>query len=298
MLERVNIMYSLIFLKTFRRGAGSFPVCKVFVNGLRVIMLSGLLALASCSLAWGTGHAEPTSPTVMPFQPGEKLVYKLRWGLVTAGYAELEILPFEQINGERSWHFVLTARSSRFIDIFYKVRDRIESFTDNLLANSFMYKKEQLEGKTHRQVKVVFDPKKRTAVYSNWGKRHEPLEVEGGTIDPLASIYFIRQYPLVENTKILKHITDGKKNVLGQALVVGRENVSVGGKKYDTFIVEPDLKGVRGVFEKSRKSRIRLWITADERRLLVKMKSKVVVGSFTGTLIRMEVPATIVAGEA
>jgi len=59
----------------------------------------------------------------------------------------------------------------------------------------------------------------------------------------------------------------------------------VGGKDYDTYLVEPDLKDVRGVFEKSRKSRLRLWITADEQRLLVKIKSKVVVGSFTGTLM-------------
>ena len=237
-----------------------------------------------------------TSPIVMPFQPGEKFVYKLRWGLVTAGYAELEVLPFEQINGERSWHFVLTARSSRFIDMFYKVRDRIESFTDDLLVSSFIYRKEQLEGKTHRQVEVIFDPEKKTVVYSDWGNKHEPLEVEDGTIDPLASIYFIRKSPLADNAKITKPITDGKKNVLGQAFVVGREKISVGGKKYDTFIVEPDLKGVRGVFEKSKRSKIRLWITADERRLLVKLKSKVVIGSFTGTLIRMEIPPMIMAG--
>jgi hypothetical protein len=45
------------------------------------------------------------------------------------------------------------------------------------------------------------------------------------------------------------------------------------------------LEHIGGVFEKSKNARIRLWVTADERRILVKVKSKVVVGSFTGELI-------------
>ncbi len=289
-------MYPLLLMKKIIRGIVPLSSCLPLAGWFRLALLLSLLLLAPCSLAWATEQVEPISTTVLPFQPGEKLVYKLRWGLVTAGYAELEVLPFEQINGERAWHFLMTIRTSRFIDVFYKVRDRIESFTDNLLANSFIYKKEQLEGKTHRQVKVVFDPDRGTAVYSDWGKVHEPIEIEAGTIDPLASIYFIRQHPLAENSELLKPVTDGKKNVLGQARVIGRERLKIGGKKYDTFIVVPDLKGVRGVFKKSRDAKMRLWITNDERRLLVKIKSKVAIGSFTGTLIRMELPAMIKAG--
>ena len=284
-----------LLMKKIIRGIAPLSSCLPRARWFQFALLLGLLLLAPCSLVWATEQAEPVSTTVLPFQPGEKLVYKLRWGLVTAGYAELEVLPFEQINGERAWHFQMTIRTSRFIDVFYKVRDRIESFTDYLLANSFTYKKEQLEGKTHRQVKVVFDPARNTAVYSDWGKEHEPIGIEDGTIDPLASIYFIRQHRLADNVEILKPVTDGKKNVLAQARVIGRQRLKIAGKKYDTFIVIPDLKGVRGVFKKSRNAKMKLWITNDERRLLVKIKSKVSIGSFTGTLIRMELPAMIKA---
>ena len=67
------------------------------------------------------------SSVAIPFQPGEKLTYKLRWGMVTAGYADLEVLPFQETGGQKNWHFVLTIRTSSFVDLFYKVRDRIES---------------------------------------------------------------------------------------------------------------------------------------------------------------------------
>ena len=95
--------------------------------------------------------------------------------------------------------------------------------------------------------------------------------------------------------EIVRSVTDGKKNVQGHARIIRRENVYVAGTKYDTYLVEPDLKDVRGVFEKSKKSRMKLWFTADERRLLVKIKSKVVVGSFTGSLVEVSTPPVVLA---
>jgi hypothetical protein len=67
--------------------------------------------------------------------------------------------------------------------------------------------------------------------------------------------------------------------------VIKREEIRLHDKIYETFLIEPDLKGVRGVFEKSKKSRLTLWVTADEKRIVVKIKSKVAIGSFTGTLV-------------
>ena len=129
-----------------------------------------------------------------------------------------------------------------------------------------------------------------SAVYSNKGVGQNAIAIKDGTIDPLASIYYVRKQSLAENLEIIKPVTDGKKVVSGVARVVRRERLKIGGIKYDTFLVEADLKEVRGVFEKSKKSKLRMWITADNRRLLVKVKSKVVVGSFTGTLVEISAP--------
>jgi hypothetical protein len=254
---------------------------RIMMSVLLVVMLWQLIGLAS---------VVASSTADFPFQPGEKLVYKLRWGLITAGYAQLEVLPFEQVNGEEAWHFVLTVKTSGVIDLFYKVRDRIESYTDLTLTNSILYRKEQREGSTNREVIVRFDRVAGSAVYSNKGVARDAIEIKDGTIDPLASIYYIRKHLFAENQEIITPVTDGKKVVSGVARVVRRERLNVGGIEYDTFLVEPDLKEVRGVFEKSKKSKLRMWITDDDRRLLVKVKSKVVVGSFTGTLVEASAP--------
>ncbi len=136
-----------------------------------------------------------------------------------------------------------------------------------------------------RDEEIRFDIDKGCATYSNKGEVSPAISLMAGTIDPLTAVFFVRSQPLREGLEIVRPITDGKKNVFGVARVLSRENIEINGVQIDSFRVEPDLRDVAGVFEKSDKSRISLWFTADERHLLVKVEGKVVVGSFTGTLI-------------
>jgi len=83
-------------------------------------------------------------------------------------------------------------------------------------------------------------------------------------------------------------VTDGKKCVTGRAVVLDREQVEVAGTVYDTFKVTPELAHIGGVFEKSPKAKIHVWVTADHRRLPVKVASAVIVGRFTAELVAAE----------
>ncbi|MBW1792734.1 MAG: hypothetical protein JRJ14_10875 [Deltaproteobacteria bacterium] len=49
-----------------------------------------------------------------PFSVGEKLTYELKWGLVPAGEASLEVLPNEIIDGVERRHFRMTTKSNSF----------------------------------------------------------------------------------------------------------------------------------------------------------------------------------------
>lgn len=87
------------------------------------------------------------NPKDFPFAPGEKLEYQLRWGNVPAGSALLEVLPVKTINGRQAYHFVMTAASNTFVDIFYKVRDRIDAFANVEMTRSVHYAKKSARGK-------------------------------------------------------------------------------------------------------------------------------------------------------
>jgi len=231
------------------------------------------------------GFAQDRNVAEPPFRPGEKLKFELKWTVIKAGEATLEVLPVETIGGVSAYHFVMTAQSTPFIDVFYKIRDRIDAYTDVNMTHSVLYKKKQLEGSTHRDEIVEFDWKKDTVQYSNFGKKREPLSLKAGAFDPLSVFYYSRFFEMKENMVIERAVTDGKKCVTGRATVVRREKIKIGEKTYDSWLLEPELKDIGGVFEKSKNAKIRLWVSADKRRIPLRIESKVIVGSFVGELI-------------
>ena len=243
------------------------------------------ILLCPCHLAFS--NIEESTP--MPFSPGERLVFELRWSAIPAGQAVLEVLPMRTINGVRAYHFRMTAESNSFVDIFYKVRDRIDSYVSDDMRHSVHYRKKQREGSTKRDVRVDFDWKNAQAVRTiDNEKSKEPVKLAPRTFDPLSVFYFTRTQPLAEKGIIESAVTDGKKCIQGIGRVIKREKITVFNQTFDTFLIEPDLKHIGGVFEKKKDAKIKLWVTADERRIPVKISSKVAIGSFIGELVSIE----------
>ena len=209
----------------------------------------------------------------------------LRWEFVTAGEATLEVLPVETGNGTKVYHFVMTSKTTPFIDNFYKVRDRVDAYADEKMTRSVYYKKKQHEGKTQRDVVVTFDWEKMEAQYSNYGQKREPISLMPGSFDPLSILYYVRLQEMKENAVFKRPVTDGKKCVIGIGTVTKRETIKLKSGTYDTYLLEPELKHIGGVFEKSKNAKLKVWITADQRRIPVKVQSKVVVGHFIAELV-------------
>jgi len=243
--------------------------------------LSALISLTLTSMAVAQDND-------LPFQPGEKLTFVLKWESIKAGEAVLEVLPVESVNGEPAYHFVMTARTSRFVDWIYKVRNRIDAYADLNMTRSVHYINKQREGRNRNNVTVDFDWDNNQAHYNNSGQSRDPIALMPGSFDPLSAFYFTRTISLDNNEKIECPVTDGKKNVIGQARVLRRETITTSSGTYDTYVVEPDLRDVGGVFKKSKKAKVHIWVTADERRMPVKIKSKVIIGSFIGELVSVE----------
>ncbi len=223
-----------------------------------------------------------------PFVPGEKLTYQLRWSVIPAGIAVLEVQPAATINGTHACHFVLTARSNSFVDVFYKVRDRIDAYADLDMTHSLLYKKQQHEGKTRRKVVVDFDWNKQIVQYSNFNKKEKSISVPPGTFDPLSVFFYLRLQTLKTGTLVSRPVTDGKKCVLGNAWIIKKEKVSLASGTHEAFLVEPELKHIGGVFEKSKNAKIQVWVSADRHCIPLKIASEVVVGSFVGELVAVE----------
>jgi len=212
------------------------------------------------------------------------MVFKVRWTIIPAGEAVLEVLPHDVVGGCPVRHFRLTAYTYPVVDVFYKVRDHMDSYVEMDMSRSIYYTRKTL-GKKHREEKVVFDPGSAKTRYSNFGKERAPIDIEPGTFDPFAVFYAFRLGELQEGATLSHPVADGKRSIVGRADVVRRENVETAMGKFDVFLLELTMDDIHGAFEKPEGAGMQIWVTADSYRIPVRIRSKVPVGSFVAELV-------------
>ena len=244
-----------------------------------IFVVSLLLLMGEASIAIASENT--------PLRPGEKLQYKVYWAMIEAADVTLEILPMEKLSGTPALHFAMTAATSPLVENIYPVHDRIDSYADAAMNHALQYK-EKKQTRKIKDVEIAFDWQKQTVIYSKKGKKKAPVTLMPGAFDPLSIFYFFRTHELKENMEISRPVSDGKVCVIGKAHVRSRQKVQVAGREYDTYLVEPELGKLGGVFEKNPNAKLQIWVTADKQRLPVMIKSEVAVGSFTAELVGIE----------
>jgi hypothetical protein len=224
----------------------------------------------------------------IPFKTGEKLTYKGTWGIIPAGELTLEVLPKETINGIETYHFVMITKTSAVVDIIYKVRERQDSYVDAGMTHSLFYKK-KTESQHPRDESINFNWEKMESTYTNFGQSKRPIHVVPGTFDPLALFYALRLRNLKENSEIHIPVTDGNNVSIEVMVNIGkRDTIEIEGKMYDTIEITPNMEmldKLKKVVKKSDHPQLKVWVTADEKKIPIKIRTKVGIISFDFDLL-------------
>ena len=225
----------------------------------------------------------PGSPEVIPavsqpFRAGESLRFSVNYGIINAGSAYLEVPQVREWNGRPVYALVARAESNRFFSGIYKVRTRIESLWDSSGHYSFHYQENRREGKHRAESEIVFDYAKQEARYRDGQTFPIPPEVQ----DALSSFYYARTQALPLGGSVFFDYHASRKSVPLEVKVLGRERIETPAGKFQCVVIEPVLKA-GGIFK--NKGRLVIWLTDDERRMPVLMKSKVLIGSISATLV-------------
>jgi hypothetical protein len=252
------------------------------------IQLFIIVQILSISISPSFAESGFSNSEINAFFPGEKLTYCIKWGYIPAGYSYLEVLPNETWNGQPVFHFQLKARTNSVVSKIYRVQDQIDSYVSIAGNRTVHYKKRVREGRTRRDITVLFNLNNQTAQYKNFDQFKSPISIPQYTFDPLAAFYYVRLFMPDKTKSIFASVTDGKKCVVGKVRYIKQETISVPYGTFDTWLIEPDIKDVGGVFEKSKNAKIQIWITNDQRRIPVLLRSKVIVGSFYAELMKIE----------
>ena len=213
------------------------------------------------------------------FGVGERLEFSVGYGVIKAGTAVMEIPEIVKIDGRKCYHIVSTAKSNKFFSVFFKVDDKVESFMDVHGLFSLRYDKHLREGKFRADISMIFDQENHFAIY-NSGK--DTFEVAEYAQDVLSAFYFVRTQELTVGKSIFVDNHTDKKNYPLEVRVLRKERIKVDAGEFDCVVVEPLLK-TPGIFK--QKGSLTIWVTDDETKMPVLMKSKVIIGSISTELI-------------
>lgn len=234
--------------------------------------------IASSIQVPGSGQSEVLPAPARAFGASESLKFSVQYGFIHAGSAWLEIPEVRRFQGHEVYLLLARAESNAFFSRFYKVRERIESYWDRRGLYSRRYVEDRREGKFRQQTDVVFDPVRNEAVYSDGGTFPVPARVQ----DALSAFYYFRTQALPLGGSIVFHYHASQKSQPLQVKVLGRERIKTPVGTFDCIGIEPILKA-GGIFQNS--GRLVIWVTDDERRMPVLMKSKVAIGSISVVLV-------------
>ena len=207
-----------------------------------------------------------------PFKAGESLRFSVQYGFIHAGTAWLEVPEVDDWNGHKAWRLVARAESNGFFDNFYKVRNRIESLWDQDARFCWRYFEDRHEGHYTANDTMVFEPDSSRMRYKNG----QCFTVPGPVQDALSSFYLTRFQALPIGGRVMFDYHASRKTAVMEVKVLGRDRVHTPAGTFQCVMIEPLLKA-GGIFKNN--GRLVIWLTDDERRMPVLMKSKVAIGS-------------------
>lgn len=215
------------------------------------------------------------------FGYGEQLKYDIGYKFITAGNAIMQVLPEPiAIDGAECYDIRFEVRSLKSLDWLYRVRDRYRTALDVHGLFPWLFEQKIREGNYKRDFEARLDQRNLIG-YTNNGE----FEITPFTHDILSAFYHVRAMDLKSMHKgdiiELKNFYKKKTYDLN-VKILGRERISVEAGTFDCVVIEPLV--VEGGLFKSEGSII-VWLSDDERKIPVRVRTKVVIGAIDAELI-------------
>jgi hypothetical protein len=265
------------------------------------------LVVIACSLlpaqspvkksAAATKKAAPVDPAPDPklepkLEPGmhaatlsDKLTYEVEWRLIHAGTALIE--------SQRN-HAELRLESAGMVSSLFKVHDLYTvNYDDGFCATAATM--DSQEGKRHHDTKVTYDRAANRASYlerdllANVTLHSDSVSIPNCVHEVLGAFLKIRELKITPGQTVQLPMSDGRKSASVRMDGQAREEIKTAAGTFQTVRVEANM--MNGVVY-TRKGKVLLWISDDERHLPVQIRLRMPfpIGSVTLQLAKEEHP--------
>jgi hypothetical protein len=233
-------------------------------------------------------------PKHFPFDGGEREVYQASWnGMISVATAEVHTVP-AVIDGKKVYQVRVDAKTTAALDLIWRMRDTISSTFEakGLLPTRFTF--------NQRENSRVIDTEARfNSTTNQWavnrqqvGKKTRVYNFDSNnTLDPITAVYLARSTDFKVGDKLYFKVFGGRYQYLLELFVEKKEPVAMkSGKTIEAYRIIPRVQNITKNGYASRLNEATVWISADERRLPVKMSSKIAFGSVQMDLVEYKRP--------
>ena len=242
----------------------------LIIGGLTLTLGLPVTALAQ-SDEGSDGAVEEKAPAPVPFGVGEELIYRVKFGPVEVGEAKMAVVGIDTVDGHPTYHMRFDLEGGTF---FYKIDDTQESWLDIYQLASRRFKQDLHQGDYERLRIWEIDVEGKRYVRNDG----ETDSIPEQALDEASFIYFVRSIPLEVGATYEwnRHFRWEKNPVILK--VLRRQKVKVPAGEFETVVVRPIIKA-GGIYAEEGEAEV--FITDDEWRIPVMLKSKMKIGSLS-----------------
>ena len=214
-----------------------------------------------------------------PFQVGERMVFAIKAFGVTAGHATLEIKEIIDLDGHEVYHIVVTAQTTPFFSLFYRIDDKLETYLDTKEFYPHRYEAHLEEGKYRKNEVIIYDQERHIAY-----RKGKEIKIPPRVQDSVSVYYYLRTLNFKTSDVIKVPINCGRHNYLLTLKVKGEERIHTKDGHHQAFILVPQSLTLEG--ETKRKGQATAYLSTTEKVLLLAKVSR--AGIFSARVVLIE----------
>ncbi len=258
------------------------------LSNLFMISLRPFSILLILPLVWVASAQHPTKSFEPPllsrkevFNKGEKIFYRVHYGFITAGEAEMRVFPdLYKLNNRISYKLEVAGKTTGAFDRVLRIRDTWGSYMDTATAKPHKSYRFIEEGRYRRLEEVYFDFVNKTAKV-DWSLENKSFEVkiDDPVHDLVGGYFWLRMidYDKLKPGEIITVNGHLEKDTYPlKVRYVGREKVKTQMGKIEAILLSP-IMPKNSLFD--GENSIKFYISADQNRVPVLIRAELFLGA-------------------
>tara|TARA_B100001250_G_scaffold76976_1_gene63073 strand:+ start:477 stop:1184 length:708 start_codon:yes stop_codon:yes gene_type:complete len=200
----------------------------------------------------------------------EELIYLVGFRYFSAGNAYISINN-DSLNGDSVYLLETFIKTNKFLDKFYKIRDKTSILIDPTNYSILKIDKDINEG-NYKQKYSAFNQGDTLLVWNN-----SNYKINSPVYDPISFVYYLREKNLLLGDQFTFSSAGPKGIKIVEVNVTQKEHVSVPAGTFECLKIEP-RSPINNALLKNN-GEMKVWLSNDKKKIPVKIEMKTNVGN-------------------